>query len=289
MAAADGANEVLNVPGNGAGGFPWSQVMNQNSTVANIYHPPALPAVRKITLDDLRDALAKGWDDFMYKPSTVLMLAVIYPIVGLILFRITFGYSLLPLIFPLAAGFALIGPFAALGFYQLSREREQGIDPSWSSILNFVSHHSRGAILALGALLMVIFFGWIFTAKAIFERIFGDQPVTSLSGFVHQVFETPEGVTLIIAGNFIGFLFAILCFSISVVSFPLLVDRDVSAPVAIVTSLKAIVRNPLPMLAWAVFIVAALIVGSLPALIGLMIVLPVLGHASWHLYRKVVA
>ena len=135
---------------------------------------------------------------------------------------------------------------------------------------------------------MVIFFGWILTANAIFEEIFGQQRVTSLSGFVHQVFETPQGVTLMIAGNLIGFLFGLLCFSISVVSFPLLLDRDASAPVAIVTSFKAIAKNPLTMLAWAAFIVVALIVGSLPALVGLVIVLPVLGHASWHLYRKIV-
>jgi uncharacterized membrane protein len=262
--------------------------MVKKSTAANSSDSPDLPAVRKITFADLHDALANGWDDFMHKPGHVLVITVIYPVIGLFLFRLTFGYNLLPLLFPLAAGFALVGPFAALGFYEISRQRERGLDPSLWSVLNFVGHHSRGAILALGALLMVIFFGWILAAKVIFEDIFGQEPVTSLSGFVHQVFETPEGVTLMIAGNLIGFLFALLCFSISVVSFPLLVDRDVSAIVAIVTSLKAIATNPLTMLAWAAIIVAALIVGSLPALIGLTIVLPVLGHASWHLYRKVV-
>jgi uncharacterized membrane protein len=265
-----------------------NSAMIEKSAVENIYAPSSLPAVRKITFADLRDALAKGWADFMHTPTHAFVLAVIYPVIGLFLFRLTFGYNLLPLLFPLAAGFALVGPFAALGFYEISRQRERGMDPSWWSIQNFVSHRLRGAILELGALLMVIFFGWILTANAIFENIFGEEPVTSLSAFVHQVFETPEGLTLIIAGNLIGFLFALLCFCVSVVSFPLLVDRDVSAPAAIVTSLKAIATNPLTMLAWAAFIVAALIVGSLPALLGLTIVLPVLGHASWHLYRRVV-
>ncbi len=262
--------------------------MIQKPVVASFYAPPVLPAVRKITFGDLRDALAKGWDDFVHKPSHVLIIAVVYPIIGLFLGRLTFGYNLLPILFPLAAGFALLGPFAALGFYEVSRRREQGMDPSWSSVLNLVVHRSRGAILALGMLLMVIFFVWILTAEAIFESIFGQEPVTSLGGFVRQVFETPEGIRLIIAGNLIGLVFALVSFSISVVSFPLLLDRDVSAPVAIVTSLKAIAANPVTMFAWAIFIVLALIIGSLPALLGLVIVLPVLGHASWHLYRKVV-
>jgi uncharacterized membrane protein len=262
--------------------------MVQKPAGADIYPLAILPAVRKITLADLREVLAKGWDDFMHKPSHVLVLAVVYPVTGLILGRLTFGYNLLPLLFPLAAGFALLGPFAALGFYEISREREAGIDPSWWSALSVIRYHSHGSIIALGVLLLALFLAWILTAKAIFEGIFGQEPVTSVSGLIHQVFATPGGVTLIVAGNFVGFLFALVCFSISVVSFPLIIDRDVSAPVAIVTSLKAVIANPIAMLAWAFIIALALIVGSLPLLVGLVVVLPVLGHASWHLYRKVV-
>ena len=140
----------------------------------------------------------------------------------------------------------------------------------------------------LGALLMVIFFGWILTAEYIFEAIFGKQPPSSLSGFVYQVFETQGGLRLILIGNLVGFLFALVCFTLSVVAFPLLLDRHVSAPAAIITSVRAVLANPVTMLAWAIFVVAALIAGSLPLLLGLVIVLPVLGHATWHLYRKVV-
>jgi uncharacterized membrane protein len=256
---------------------------------AAAYAPPALPKVRRIHLADLRDALAAGWDDFIAKPSHVLFLGILYPIIGLFLARLTFGYDVLPLLFPLAAGFALLGPFAATGFYEISRRRERGLEPSWWSVFGLLRSQSRGSILALGALLMVIFFAWIGAAQLIYEALFGPEPVASLSAFVHQVFETPQGRTLITVGIGVGILFALLAFSISVVSFPLMVDKDVSAPAAIITSVRAVLANPFVMAAWAAIITAALIVGSLPAFLGLAVVLPVLGHASWHVYRRVVA
>jgi uncharacterized membrane protein len=261
--------------------------MTHDHVTTTIHAHPALPGVRKITFGDLYDALVKGFDDFAHKPSHVFFLSLIYPVIGLILFRLTFGYDLLPLLFPLAAGFALLGPFAAIGFYEISRRREEGLDTSWWHALELRHAKSRGAILALGALSMVIYLIWLWSAEAIYEGIFG-APVTSVSNFIRQVFETPEGMKLMIIGNAVGFLFAALIFSISVVSFPMLVDRDVSAPVAIVTSLRAVLRNPVQMAAWALFIALALAVASVPFLLGLVIVLPVLGHASWHLYRKVV-
>jgi uncharacterized membrane protein len=262
--------------------------MTYDPALVHVHAADVLPSVRKISFADLRNALAKGWDDFQHKPSHVFFLAVIYPIVGLLLGRLTFGYNILPILFPLAAGFALLGPLAALGFYEISRRRERGLDPSWWTVFGLVRSDARGAILALGALLTAIFFLWIWAAEFIFEDIFGEAPVTSFGAFLHDVFETPGGAKLIVIGNAVGLLFALLAFSISVVSFPLVLDRNVSAPVAIVTSLKAVISNPVVMLAWGLFIAVALVVGSLPFLLGLVIVLPVLGHASWHLYRKVV-
>jgi uncharacterized membrane protein len=255
---------------------------------AAAYGPPALPEVRKIRLGDLNDALAEGWADFKAKPTYVLLLGILYPIIGLFLARLTFGYDVLPLLFPLAAGFALVGPFAAIGFYEISRRRELGEEPSWWSVFGLLGRKSPGSILALGALLTVIFFIWIGVAETIFRTLFGPEPLTSLSFFVHQVFETPQGKRLAMVGIGVGFLFALLTFSIGVVSFPLMMDRDVSAPAAMITSVKAVVANPFVMMAWATIITAALIVGSLPLFLGLAVVLPMFGHASWHIYRKVV-
>ncbi len=262
--------------------------MTYDQTTADLHAPDTLPEVRKITFADLRDALSKGFDDFRHRPSHVFFLGIMYPVLGLILGRLAFGYDVLPLLFPLAAGFALLGPIAAIGFYDLSRRRERGEDASWWKVFQLRRAKSFGAILTLGALLMVVFFVWVWAAGEIYADLFGGVKPKSISDFLNQVFYTENGRRLMVVGNAVGFLFALVSFATSVISFPLLVDRDVSAPVAIVTSLKAIAKNPVTMGVWAIFITAAMVLGSLPFLLGLVVVLPVLGHASWHVYRKVV-
>jgi uncharacterized membrane protein len=247
-----------------------------------------LPAVRTIGPADLKDALARGYADLSAKPSQEIFLCVIYPVVGLVLARLAFGNDVLPLLFPLAAGFALLGPFAAIGLYELSRRREQGRDASWWRAFEVVRSPSFGAILALGVLLMAIFLIWLAVAQSLYVATFGYTPAASMPDFINQIFTTRAGWTLIIVGNGIGFLFAVVALAISVVSFPLLLDRDVGAAVAILTSIKAVRTNPGPMALWGLIVAALLVLGSLPFLLGLAVVLPLLGHATWHLYRKVV-
>ena len=246
------------------------------------------PVVRKIRMADLWDALRKGTADFWAMPTHLVFLSLIYPIVGLILARLVFGYEVLPLLFPLVAGFALIGPFAALGLYELSRRREKGLDTSWKHAFSVFRSPSFPAIATLGLLLLLIFFVWIAVANAIYVAAFGYVPAASVPDFLDRVLNTPAGWTLIVIGNGIGFLFALLVLTISVVSFPLLLDRKVSPIVAILTSIRAVAANPIPMAAWGLIVAALLVIGSLPFFIGLAIVMPILGHATWHLYRKVV-
>jgi uncharacterized membrane protein len=249
---------------------------------------PPLPVVRKVGLRDINDALAKGLDDFLAFPTHVVFLSMAYPIVGLVLAGLTFGYDLLALLFPLAAGFALIGPFAATGLYAMSRRREMGLEVSWKHAFGARRSPSIDGVLALGALLAVIFLLWIAAAQAIYIANFGSAPAASISNFLHQVLTTPEGWTLIVVGNGVGFLFAAGVLTISVVSFPLLLDRDVGAAVAIMTSVRAVLKNPVTMAVWGLIVAGLLLIGSLPLFIGLAIVMPVLGHSTWHLYRKLV-
>jgi uncharacterized membrane protein len=249
---------------------------------------PAQPVIRTIGFADLRDALAKGVDDFYAVPTHAMFLCIIYPIVGFVLARLIFGYSILPMLYPLASGFALIGPVAALGLYELSRRREAGLEASATRALDVLESSSIGAITALALLLLTIFVIWVALAKAIYIGNFGYAAPESIGTFFSDVVTTRAGWNLIIVGNGVGLLFAILVLTISVVSFPLLLDRDVGAAVALLTSARAVLRNPVTMMLWGLIVAALLIIGSVPLFFGLTVVMPVLGHATWHLYRKVV-
>jgi len=248
----------------------------------------ALPMVRKIGMIDLKDALAKGIEDFRAIPTHVIFLSIIYPVGALVVAQLTL-IDLLHLFFPLAAGFALIGPVAALGLYELSRRRELGLDLWWTHAFDVRHSQSVVGILSLGVLLIVIFLLWVAVAHAIYVATFGFAPPESIPNFLRQVFTTSEGWTLIVVGNGVGFLFAVVVLMISVVSFPLLLDRNAGAGVAILTSVRVVLRNPVTMAIWGLIIAGLLLIGSLPLFIGLAVVMPVLGHSSWHLYRKVVA
>ena len=245
------------------------------------------PNVRKIGLSDLRDVLQKGINNFAAMPTHSIFLIVIYPIVGLILLRVSFGYDMLPVVFPLVAGYALLGPLAAIGLYEMSRRREQGLPASWEA-LNVFSLPRVRSIAALGVVLMVIFLAWLGAAMAVYQNTFGTWTPPSIWEFARQVFTTSAGWTLILIGCGVGFIFAVVSLAVGVVSFPMLVDRDVGAMVAVQTSIRAVAANPVPMAAWGLIVAGALVIGTLPVLIGLAVVLPVLGHSTWHLYRKLV-
>ena len=245
-------------------------------------------AIRRITPSDLKHALARGIDDFIAMPSHAVFLCVIYPLLGVALIGMTAGSDLLPLAFPIAAGFALVGPLAAIGLYELSRRREAGLDSSTSHAFDVLHSPSLGAIVALGLLLMAIFLIWLAVAEGVYIANFGYHGPASIGQFVSDVFTTHSGWTMIVVGTGIGFLFAVLVLTVSAISFPLLLDRDVGAAVAVVTSIRVVAANPLTMALWGFIVAALLVVGSIPFFLGLTVVVPVLGHATWHLYRRAV-
>ncbi len=246
------------------------------------------PTVRRIGTGDLIDALVRGLDDFKAMPTHVVFLCLIYPVVTLLFARTYAGYDVLPLIFPLLAGYTLIGPLVAIGMYELSRRREEGLDISRGHAFDVFRSPSIRAIATLGVMLMAIYFAWLGAAQAIYEVNFGSAAPASIVEFARQVFTTPAGWALIIVGSGVGFLFAVVVLTISVVSFPLLLDRDVGVMTAVHTSIRAVLANPMTMAIWGLIAAVALLIGSLPLFVGLAVVLPVLGHATWHLYRKVV-
>ncbi|HSV04678.1 MAG TPA: DUF2189 domain-containing protein [Phenylobacterium sp.] len=246
------------------------------------------PRVRRIQVAELWDSLRKGLADFAAARDDVVFIAIIYPLAGIILAALAMHYALLPMIFPLAAGFALLGPLAALGLYEISRRREKGQPVSWIDAGRVIESPAIVPIVGMGLILVALFGLWLAAAYEISLLAFGNGPPGTIHGFVHQVFATGAGWEMIAIGIGVGFVFAVVAFAISVVSFPLLLDRHVDLDVAIRTSIDAVRANPGPLALWAIVVAVLLVAGSIPALVGLIVVVPVLGHASWHLYRKLV-
>ena len=261
------------------------------SSPLDISHAP--PDVRVLSVADLKDALARGVDDFRANPTHVIFLVLVYPFAGLLIARMTADANLMPLFYPMAAGFALLGPLAALGLYETSRRRETGREPHWRDALGVLKSPAIWSIAAMGGVLAGIFVAWLFAARWLAGAMIGDvmddpAAMASYGDFLHAIVASPAGWALFAASNFVGLLFAIAAFSISVVSFPLMLDRHTGYAAAMATSLRAVAKNPMVLGLWGLFIALALALGTLPFFIGLALVIPVLGHASWHLYRKVV-
>lgn len=250
--------------------------------------PATEPVVRTIATRDVTDALREGWRDFTLNPTHYLFVGLLFPVIGALIIMAFSGVNMLPLVFPAVTGFALVGPFAALGTYEISKRREERLDPTWEDAREVLHSPAIGAIFRLGLLLCAIFASWLFTAYAIYGAVVGPYEPLSAGAFVQNVLTTPQGWLLIAVGNLVGLGFAALVLAISVVSFPLLLDRNVSVPTAVRTSVRAVTANPGPMTLWGLIVAALLFLGALPALVGLAVVVPLLGHATWHLYRKVI-
>ncbi len=256
--------------------------------IAGASETPENPAIRKIGIGDLRQALVKGWDDFAAFPSQAVFIVLIYPVVGFILLQLALGNATLPLIFPLVAGFALVGPLAAVGLYELSRRRELGLDTHWTHAFDVLKNPSIYAIAALGIVLLILFSAWMMSAHALYMALMGPYAPDSIQTFLRDVLTTEAGWMLIVVGNAVGFVFAAIALTIGAISFPMLVDRDVGAAVAVWTSIRTMIANPVTMAAWGFIVGSLLLLGSLPFFVGLAVVMPLLGHASWHLYRRAV-
>ncbi len=259
------------------------------TVVATPARDDAPPRVQRLTLADLRAALRNGWQDLAAMRSDVMFACMLYPLMGAVLLGLATQGSMTHLLFPVLSGFALVGPVAALGLYELSQRREAGLETSWASMFDVLRSPRFPRIVGLALFNAVIFMAWLLLADAIHAATLGPDRVQSLGALLAEAVSTPAGWVMIVVGTGIGFLLAAAVLAVSVVSFPLLLDRDVSLPVAVTTSVKVAMENPGVIAAWGAIVAGLLVVGILPALIGLVVVLPVLGHATWHLYRKAVA
>jgi uncharacterized membrane protein len=250
--------------------------------------------VNRIEIGDLKEVLARGFDDFMAYRTDIVFLIAIYPLASLAIGAATLQHEFIPMLFPIVSGSAILGPFVGIFLYELSRRRELNLQRhhadshSWTNALTVARRRNFGAIMLLGFILVVMYLIWLGAAFWIYHVTHGPQPVESVGRFVQDLFLTQAGWWLIGIGLAVGFLFAVLALMMTVVSFPLLIDRDVGLGTAVETSIRAARTNPVPIAAWGLVVVGGLVAGAIPLLIGLAVVMPVLCHASWHLYRKLV-
>ncbi|WP_264211105.1 DUF2189 domain-containing protein [Leisingera thetidis] len=247
-----------------------------------------LPKARKLTMDDIIHSLAAGLEDFAACRSDAMFLVLFYPLIGIALIVMSLSMNLLPLIVPMIMGFAILGPVAAVGLYEMSKRREAGFEPRWMDAFGVIRSPSFGAILVLGLYLAALFIVWLVAADMIYSRTLGPEPPESIATFAAAVATTREGWIMAIAGGAAGAVFAFAALAMSLVSFPLLLDRHTGLPVAVATSIKVLRKNPVICMTWGVIVGVSLILGAIPFLAGLIIVVPVLGHATWHLYRRAV-
>jgi uncharacterized membrane protein len=248
----------------------------------------SMPEIRQITMGDIRDALRSGFEDFKVFRTDIIFICLLYPIIGFSLVWMAINGNLLHLLFPVISGFALIGPLAAVSLYEMSRRREQSLETSWLALDNVLRSPTFGAIFVLGLLNIAIYIVWLIAADLIYINILGPELPVSADAFMVSVLTTKAGWAMGVIGLGVGFVFAVVVLTISVVSYPLLLDRNVGLPIAVITSVRVSLKNPGPIAAWGLIIAVSLVIGALPLLLGLIFVIPILGHATWHLYRKTV-
>ena len=247
---------------------------------------PPRPVIRPITAEDVYAALWQGWEDFRAVPRFGLFFGGVYALVGVALFVTLWVVDRPAWILPLAVAFPLVGPFVAVGLYEVSRRRETGEPLDWADVLGAVWRKRDSQIPSMAFVVLGGFLVWMWAASMLVIVFLG-----RLSAYrdVDAILGSESGFWLVVLGTLVGGVIAFLLFAVTVVSLPMLVERDVDVVTAMVASFRAVMENLQPMLHWAWIVAGALFVAMLPLFLGLVVALPVLGHATWHLYRKVIA
>ncbi|MBL9074865.1 DUF2189 domain-containing protein [Tabrizicola sp.] len=252
-----------------------------------VTHPPAAPEINEVDASDLRASLALGWQDFRRAPLLGLAFSAVYVLGGWLIAWAMMAKGQVWWTLPASAGFPILGPFIACGFYEISRRLEAGEPLVAREVFGVIFRQKDRQIPAIAAVIVVYFLFWNFLSHMIFALFLGNAVMTNVSSSL-AVFLSPQGLAMLAFGTLVGAAFATLLFCLTVVSLPMLLDREVDFVTAMLTSFALVRENPLVMLGWGALIAACLFLGMLPGFLGLFLVLPLFGHASWHLYRRAI-
>ncbi|MEM9574322.1 MAG: DUF2189 domain-containing protein [Pseudomonadota bacterium] len=248
-----------------------------------------MPEVNILTANDLRAALSSGFADFRRAPLFGLFFAAFYVLGGLLIVQSLFVRDQSWMIYPVAIGFPIVGPFAAVGLYEVSRRLQSGIALNWSEILGVVRNQSSKELSWMAFVVLFVFWVWMYQVRLLIAIVLGRMSFSGLDGFLEVVLYTQQGWIFLAIGHVVGAVLSLILFSITVVSIPLLLDRELDFITAMITSVKAVFASPMVMLGWGIIVTLSIIAAMIPAFLGLFLVLPILGHTTWHIYQKAVA
>ncbi|WP_322988469.1 DUF2189 domain-containing protein [Hoeflea sp.] len=260
--------------------------MTDTNTTLTGSAPAGAPPMRTIGFADVKASLADGWADFRAHPGFGLFFGGIYMVGGWLILAFLNRVGAPWMIIPLAIGFPLLGPFVAVGLYEVSRRRRAGEPVTRKGVLAQVFYQRERQLGWMAFVVMFIFWVWVYQVRLLFALFLGFKSFSSWDAFVQIVLSTPEGWGFLIVGTIVGAFLACVLFSTTVIALPMLAEREVDFVTAMITSVAVVVKNPLPMLAFGFIVGLATLVAMLPAFVGLLVILPVLGHATWHLYRR---
>lgn len=266
-------------------------MMTETSTAPKGNSPAkgtALPKLRPVNAAHLNAAWRAGIKDFTRAPVMGLFFGGFYTAGGIAMLAAAALYNMGWIVYPALAGFALIGPFAAVGLYEISRQLEAGEKPTWGGVLTVIWAQRKREIAWMGFVMIFLLVIWMYQVRMLLALFLGFEAFHGIDGLVQTIFSTPAGIAFLVIGHVVGAVLSLIVFSLTVISIPLLLDRDVDFVTAMVTSIKTVKESPGPMFSWGLFVVVALFISSIPAFLGLLITLPMLGHATWHIYRHAV-
>ncbi|MFD0981687.1 DUF2189 domain-containing protein [Tropicimonas aquimaris] len=251
--------------------------------------PPAIPEVNKVTADDIRASLKAGFADFLARPFMSGFFGLFYAVFGILFVWCLLWLGKIWMIIPAVIAFPLVAPFAAAGLYEMSRRMQAGESFGWSDILTVMANQRKREMGWMAFVTLFILWVWFYQFRTVLVIVLQDSSFSDLDGFLNTVFFTPEGWTFLAIGTCVGAFLSAVLFSVTVVAMPMLLDREMDFVSAMITSVRVVKENPVVMLSWAAIITVTMLLSLVPAFLGLIFTLPILGHTTWHLYQRAVS